>query len=98
MLAHMRQSGSRVSTAAGRAPIGTGIGKRVGCACEAWAARLAEAALKHLLEKGKGTGSVTFGDVHDALLDNETNPTHLDSIIAALEEAGIAVIDDEEDA
>jgi hypothetical protein len=60
--------------------------------------RLAEAALKHLLEKGKGTGSVTFGDVHDALLDNETNPTHLDSIIAALEEAGIAVIDDEEDA
>ena len=60
--------------------------------------RLAEAALKHLLEKGKGAGSVTFGDVHDALLDNETNPTHLDSIIAALEEAGIAVIDDEEDA
>jgi hypothetical protein len=50
------------------------------------------------LEKGKGAGSVTFGDVHDALLDNETNPTHLDSIIAALEEAGIAVIDDEEDA
>ncbi|NBU76586.1 MAG: hypothetical protein EBS30_15435 [Planctomycetes bacterium] len=60
--------------------------------------RLVEAALKHLLEKGKGTGSVTFGDVHEALLDNDTNPTHLDSIIMALEEAGVAVIDDEEDA
>lgn len=57
--------------------------------------RLVEAALRNLLEKGKATGSVTFGDVHEALLENESDPTQLDALVAALEEAGIAVIDDD---
>lgn len=58
---------------------------------------LVDAALRHLLEKGKTTGSVTFGDVHDALIENDSDPTYLDTLVTALEEAGIAVIDEGEE-
>jgi len=58
--------------------------------------RLVDVALRHLIEKGKTTGSVTFGDVHDALMENDSDPTHLDTLVTALEEAGIAVIDEDE--
>lgn len=59
--------------------------------------RLVDAVLRHLLEKGKATGSVTFGDVHEALMENNSDPTHLDMLVTALEEAGIAVIDEDEE-
>lgn len=59
--------------------------------------RLVDIALRRLLEKGKTTGSVTFGDVHEALMDNDSDPTHLDTLVTALEEAGIAVIDEDEE-
>ncbi|MBU6293277.1 MAG: hypothetical protein KJS91_01225 [Planctomycetes bacterium] len=59
--------------------------------------RLVDAALKSLLEKGKSTGSVTFGDVHEALVENEADPTQLDTLISALEDAGIAVIDENDE-
>ncbi len=59
--------------------------------------QLLEETVRVLVERGQKTGCVTFGQVHEALAESDHDPDRLDQILTSLEEAGISVIDDQDD-
>ncbi len=54
-------------------------------------------AIKALVEEGQSNGVLTFGEMSKLLEDQFIPPDQLDQVFVALEEAGIEVVDDNED-
>ena len=52
--------------------------------------------LKALLEQGKETGYLTYGQVNDYLPENAVNPEKLNQLLVLLEDQGIELIDETE--
>ena len=54
-------------------------------------------AIKALVEEGQSNGVLTFGEMSKLLEDQFIPPDQLDQVFVALEEAGIEVVDNNED-
>jgi RNA polymerase primary sigma factor len=55
---------------------------------------LVDESLKSLVETGKKNGYLTYDQVNDFLPDEAVNPDKLDSLLMALEEQGIELVDE----
>ena len=53
-------------------------------------------ALKNLMDQGKEKGYLTYGQINEALPDEDASPDKLDKLLMKLEEQGIELIDDSE--
>ncbi len=57
-------------------------------------AKLAEATIKAIIEKGKKQGYLTYEQMNDELPDEAVTPNRLDSLLMTLDEMGIQLIDE----
>jgi len=56
--------------------------------------RLAEAAIKAIIEKGKKKGYLTYEEMNEELPEEAISPNRLDSLLMTLDELGVQLIDE----
>lgn len=53
-----------------------------------------QSTVKDLIQKGKGQGYITYTDINNSLPDDAVSPEEIDSILMAMEELGIDLVDE----